>query len=314
MTTRKLGRGLDALLGNRDPGSVSALMTQQPPPQAPDGSLRDIPVDLIQPGEFQPRRDMKAQTLEELAQSIAEQGVMQPVVVRELGNGRFELIAGERRWRACQLSKRHSIPAIVKKAADRDAISMALIENIQREDLSPMELANALQRLQREFGMTQQQVAEAVGKSRESVANLLRLLGLEAEVRQLLEERRIEMGHARALLGAAGAEQARLAREVVGKGLNVRQTEELVRRQPADSGRDRKPGENRDPDLLRLEENLSQRLGARVAIRHTARGKGKLIINYNNPAELEGILAHINEEPAPQEFMKEKIRYRRTPG
>ncbi len=299
MTTRKLGRGLDALLGNRDPESVSALMTQQPLAQVPDGSLRDIPVDLIQPGEFQPRRDMRAQSLEELAQSIAEQGVMQPVVVRELGNGRFELIAGERRWRACQLSKRHSIPAIVKKASGRDAISMALIENIQREDLSPMEQASALQRLQREFDMTQQQVAEAVGKSRESVANLLRLLGLEAEVRQLLEERRIEMGHARALLGAAGAEQARLAREVVSKGLNVRQTEELVRRRVADTGGDKKPSQSKDPDLLRLEENLSQRLGARVAIQHSAKGKGKLIINYNNPAELEGILAHISQKAAP---------------
>ncbi len=294
MTTRKLGRGLDALLGNRDPESVSALMTRQLPSRAPDGSLRDIPVDLIQPGEFQPRRDMKAQSLEELAQSIAEQGVMQPVVVRELGNGRFELIAGERRWRACQLSKRHSIPAIVKKVADRDAISMALIENIQREDLSPMEQASALRRLQQEFDMTQQQVAEAVGKSRESVANLLRLFGLEAEVRQLLEEREIEMGHARALLGAAGAEQIRLAREVVSKALNVRQTEELVRRHLADTAGDKKPAPNKDPDLLRLEENLSQRLGARVAIQHSAKGKGKLIINYNNPAELEGILAHIN--------------------
>ena len=298
--SKKLGRGLEALLGNRDRDAVSALLDEQKQPaqqetqSAPEGGLREIPVDLIQPGQFQPRQDMSAQSLEELAQSIDRQGVMQPVVVRPLDSGRFELIAGERRWRACQLSRRPSIPAIVKPASNRDAISMALIENIQREDLGPIEQAVALQRLQEEFGLTQQETAEAVGKSRESVANMLRLLGLEAETRQLLEQGELEMGHAKVLLGVNGADQVKLAREVARKNLSVRQTEELLRRHQAGPGIGKQPAPDKDPDLLRLEETLSEKLGSRVAIQHTPKGKGKLIINYNNPEELNGILSHIS--------------------
>ena len=291
--SRKLGRGLEALLGNREPESVAALMEENPPGDGAAGTLREIPVDLIQPGEFQPRQDMSAQSLEELAQSISEQGVMQPVVVRALESGRFELIAGERRWRACQLSKIQSIPAMVRNASNRDAISMALIENIQREDLGPIEQAVALQRLQREFDLTQREVARSVGKSRESVANLLRLLGLETETRQLLEEGKLELGHAKALLGISGPDQVRLAAEIARKSLTVRQTEELVRRGLARSRNGGQAPESKDPDLLRLEENLSEKLGSRVAIQHSAKGRGKLVINYNSPAELEGILAHI---------------------
>jgi len=298
--SKKLGRGLEALLGNRDRDAVSALMEErkeeagQPEPAAPGEVLREIPVDLIQPGQFQPRQDMGAQSLEELAQSIDRQGVMQPVVVRPIDSGRFELIAGERRWRACQLSRRASIPAIVKPVSNRDAISMALIENIQREDLSPLEQALALRRLMEEFDLTQRETADAVGKSRESVANLLRLLGLEAETRQLLGEGKLELGHAKVLLGVEGPDQVKLAREVVRKNLTVRQTEELIRRHQAQTENPNPPASRKDPDLLRLEESLSEKLGSRVAIQHTAKGKGKLIINYNNPEELEGILSHIN--------------------
>ena len=297
--TRKLGRGLEALLGNRDRESVSALLEEQPGEPARERErereepLREIPVDLIQPGQFQPRQDMLAQSLEDLARSIDQQGVMQPVVVRPIADGRFELIAGERRWRACQLSRRTSIPAIVKRASNRDAISMALIENIQREDLSPLEQAIAMQRLQQEFDLTQQETADAVGKSRESVANLLRLLGLEPETRQLLEEGKLEMGHAKVLLGISGPDQFKLAQQVVRKQLTVRQTEELLRRHQSQAGNGEPPTPRKDPDLLRLEESLSEKLGSRVAIQHTTKGKGKLIINYNNPEEFEGILSHI---------------------
>ena len=290
--SRKLGKGLEALLGSRDRDSMSALLEDQPTGPAPDGEMREIPIDLIQPGKFQPRQDMRAQSLEELAQSIHRQGVMQPVVVRKIESGRYELIAGERRWRACQLSGLKSIPAIIKTASNRDAISMALIENIQREDLNPMEQAVGLRRLQDEFGLTQQEVANAVGKSRESVANLLRLHGLEPEVRAMLEQGELEMGHARALLAIAGPAQTKLAREVTRKSLSVRQTEDLVRRRLATNDT-RETTRERDPDLLRLEQSLEEKLGSKVAIQHTAKGKGKLVINYGSISELEGILSHI---------------------
>ena len=290
--SRKLGKGLEALLGSRERESVSALMRDAPAAPPQEGELREIPVDLIQPGKYQPRRDMRARALEELARSIHQQGVMQPVVVREIEQGRYELIAGERRWRACQLSGVKAIPALIKSASDRDVVSMSLIENIQREDLNPIEQAAALQRLRQEFGYTQQEVAQEVGKSRESVANLLRLLGLEPEVRAMLEAGELEMGHARALLGAPAPAQPNLARQVARKQLSVRQTEDLVRRHLAETDPTPTPRE-RDPDLLRLEESLSERLGSRVAIQHTAKGKGKLVINYNTAAELEGILSHI---------------------
>lgn len=290
--SRKLGKGLEALLGSRDKESMSALMEDGPVAPARKEELREIPIDLIRPGKFQPRQDMRARALEELAQSIHRQGVVQPVVVREIGQGSFELIAGERRWRACQLSGLKAIPALVKSASDRDVVSMSLIENIQREDLNPIEQAAALRRLQEEFGYTQQEVAKEVGKSRESVANLLRLLGLEPEVRAMLENGELEMGHARALLGVPGSDQGKLARQVIRKQLSVRQTEDLVRRHQAKT--DPIPGTGeQDPDLMRLEESLSEKLGSKVAIRHTAGGKGKLVINYNTIAELEGILSHI---------------------
>jgi ParB family chromosome partitioning protein len=258
-----------------------------------DGApLRELPVDLVQRGKYQPRRDIDPESLQELADSIRAQGVMQPIVVRPVSSSRFEIIAGERRWRATQLAGLDTIPAVVRDVSDEAAIAMALIENIQREDLNPIEEAVALQRLQQEFELTQQEVADAVGKSRSTVANLLRLMTLQEDVRRLVEHGDLEMGHARALLALEGAEQSRTARSVVSKGLSVRQTEALVRRVQAD--KQRPPTENRlDPDIRHLQDDLSRRLGTRVQIQHGARGKGRLVLAYNSLDELDGILSHI---------------------
>jgi len=260
-----------------------------------DGELRDVPIDLIQRGRYQPRRDMDPQALQELADSIRQQGVMQPVVIRPVGEGRYELVAGERRWRATQMAGLDTIPAIVRDVPDDAAIAMALIENIQRENLNPIEEAMALQRLQEEFGLTQQQVAEAVGKSRTTITNLLRLIGLSGEVKTMLEHGDLEMGHGRAMLTLPPEQQIQVARQVVGRGLSVRQTEALVRRlqEEAAQGKRKAAKPAVDPDIHRLQEELADRLGARVAINHGNRGRGKLVIEYNNLDELDGILNHI---------------------
>ncbi|MCL5043503.1 MAG: ParB/RepB/Spo0J family partition protein [Gammaproteobacteria bacterium] len=283
---RGLGRGLDALLGQS-----TTPQGQHDGEQPQDHLLKDLPVDLIQRGKYQPRRDMDPQALEELAESIKAQGVMQPIVVRPIGGGRYEIIAGERRWRATQQAGLDSIPAVIREVADEAAIAMALIENIQREDLNPIEEAMALHRLQQEFELTQQQVANAVGKSRVSITNLLRLMALPDEVKLLLERGDIEMGHARALLGLPLEEQTAAARQVVAKGLTVRQTEALVRQllKP----RQAQPNQRPDPNIEHLQSDLSERLGAEVKIQHGARGKGKLVISYSSLDELDGVLAHI---------------------
>lgn len=261
-------------------------------PRNGSADLKNIPVDLIQPGKYQPRTDMHETTLEELANSIRQQGVMQPIVLRPVASNRYEIIAGERRWRATQLAGLHTIPAIIKEVSDESAIAMSLIENIQRENLNPIEEAMALKRLQDEFELTQQEVAEAVGKSRATVTNLIRLIGLNADVRRMVEHGDLEMGHARALLSLPDQQQSEAARTVVGKGLSVRQTESLVRRLLAGTGGRRgKPVS--DPDIKNLEEDLSSRLGAKVLIQHTAKGRGKLILKYNSLDELDGILGHI---------------------
>jgi len=279
-----LGRGLDALLGGVTPA-------RDTPPSGQD-SLRHLAVDLIQRGKYQPRVDMHADTLQELADSIKAQGVVQPVVVRPIGAGRYELIAGERRWRAAQLAGLHEIPAVVRDVPDRAAIAMALIENIQREQLNPMEEANALQRLINEFELTHQQAAEAVGRSRAAVSNILRLLSLNDDVKALVEHGQLEMGHARALLSLEGAAQSRAAQHVADKGLSVRETEQLVRRLSAPAApKASKPA--LDPDVRRMQDELSERLGAQVQFQHGAKGKGKLVIQYNSLDELDGILAHI---------------------
>jgi ParB family chromosome partitioning protein len=288
---RGLGRGLDALLGTAvsaagtgDNHSTQAASTQV---------LRDIPVDLIQRGKYQPRRDMDPDALEELALSIKAQGVMQPIVLRPVSDTKFEIIAGERRWRATQLAGMDTIPSIVRDVADEAAVAMALIENIQREDLNPIEEAIALQQLQQEFELTQQQIADAVGKSRSTVTNLLRLMSLREDVRRLLEHGDLEAGHGKALLGLPDDEQAVAARLVVSKGMSVRQTEELVRKTLARPDKSTATPRVQNPDVRRLQDDLSQKLGARVQIQHTTKGKGKLVLSYNSLEELDGILGHI---------------------
>lgn len=290
---RGLGRGLDALLGAgaRPTPPVSADGEEQ----SVDGALRELPVDLIQRGKYQPRRDIEPESLQELADSIKAQGVMQPIVVRPISDNRYEIIAGERRWRATQLAGLHSIPTIVRDVPDEAAIAMALIENIQREDLNPIEEAAALQRLQQEFELTQQEVADAIGKSRSTVANLLRLMSLREDVRRMVEHGDLEMGHARALLALEGEHQSQAARSVVTRGLSVRQTEALVRKL-LEQGQNPEPHEPEpriDPNIRSLQDDLSQRLGTRVEIRHGAAGKGKLVLSYSSLDELDGILSHI---------------------
>ncbi|HJE69699.1 MULTISPECIES: ParB/RepB/Spo0J family partition protein [Pseudomonas] len=284
---RGLGRGLDALLGG-----ASVKVLQEQAAATPVSELQSLPVDIIQRGKYQPRRHMDPTALEELANSIRVQGLMQPIVVRAIGEGRYEIIAGERRWRASQQAGLDRIPALVRDVPDQVAIALALIENIQRQNLNPLEEAMALQRLQDEFELTQAQVAEAVGKSRSGVTNLLRLLALAEEAKDLLARGELEMGHARALLGLPKARQAEGARHVVARGLTVRQTEALVRQWLSGA----EPVEKApavDPDISRLEQRLAERLGANVQIRHGEKGKGQLVIRYTSLDELQGVLAHI---------------------
>jgi ParB family chromosome partitioning protein len=296
---RGLGRGLDALLGGMaDDFSTPVAPGEAPRPEAAqpgDGELRTLPVDVLQRGRYQPRIDMDPGALEELAESIRAQGVVQPIVVRELDGqpGRYEIVAGERRWRASQMAGLHEIPAVVRKIPDNVALAIALIENIQREQLNPMEEAHALQRLIDEFELTHQEAADAVGRSRVAVSNLLRLLALNEDVKRLLENGDIEMGHARALLGLTGARQTEAARLVVNRGLSVRETEHLVRQMLEVPKVGQAPAPASDPNIRRLQDDLSERLGAKVNLQHSAKGKGKLVISYNTLDELDGILEHI---------------------
>lgn len=297
---RGLGRGLDALLNaSNNAQSAGGAASQgdassQHPAQASeqDGVQKELPVDLIQRGKYQPRRDMEPESLQELADSIKAQGVMQPIVVRPISDRKYEIIAGERRWRATQLAGLDSIPVVVRDVSDEAAIAMALIENIQREDLNPIEEAASLQRLQQEFELTQEEVAQAVGKSRSTVTNLMRLMTLQDDVRRLVEHGDLEMGHARALLGLSGGAQSHAARTVVGKGLTVRQTEALVRslQSPKPQTTTQK---SVDPNIRQLQDDLAARLGASVKIQQGAKGKGKLVLSYNSLDELDGILSHI---------------------
>ena len=257
-----------------------------------DGALCKLPVDMIQRGQYQPRVDMHQESLQDLADSISAQGVVQPIVVRAIAAGRYEIIAGERRWRASQLAGLHEIPAMVREVDDRAAIAISLIENIQREDLNPLEESRALDRLIKEFELTHEQAAEAVGRSRAAVSNLLRLLDLEDSVKELVEQGELEMGHARALLALSGKKQLEAARQVINRGLTVRATEGLVKslQRPAPA----KPAKaSKDSNIQRLETDLSDTLGARVAVRQGRGGKGKLEISYNSLDELDGILEHI---------------------
>ena len=284
---RGLNRGLEALL--QGAGSFDVDLTQNES-KAKDG-LQELPLEWIQRGVYQPRRDINPEALEELASSIRVHGIMQPIVVRTVGIDRYEIIAGERRWRAAQLAELDSIPALIKEVPDESAIAMALIENIQREDLNAIEEAFALQRLQQEFELTQQQVANAVGKSRSAIANLLRLLQLSEPVRLMLERGDLEMGHARSLLALDEETQLHLAREVVAKGLSVRQTEELVRKSQSTTKVVTKKVPN--AEINNLQDRLSGTIGAAVSIKQSAKGKGKLTISYATLDQLDNIIARL---------------------
>jgi ParB family chromosome partitioning protein len=299
-----LGRGLDVLLGQNLSRTAPATGTNGPAaaPVPVGEELARLPLDLLQRGKYQPRIDMRPETLQELADSIKAQGVVQPIVVRPIDSPpaggqsqRYEIIAGERRWRAAQMAGLTEIPAVIRHIPDEAAIAVALIENIQRENLNPLEEARALERLINEFALTHQQAAEAVGRSRTGVTNLLRLLELAPEVADRVEKREIEMGHARALLALSNRKhQVEIAVLIVKKGLSVRDTEALVRRMqqsPASRVGEASPG---DPNVNRLEQELAEKLGAKVAIQHSVGGKGKLVVSYNSLDELDGILAHIH--------------------
>lgn len=304
---RALGRGLDALIG------AGSRHRSLPPEESLDGAdgealvaidaaddlapkdqerLERLPLGQLSRGKYQPRRDIQPEALEELADSIRAQGVMQPIVVRPIDEDRYEIIAGERRWRAAQLAELDVIPAVIREVSDQVALALAVIENIQRENLNPVEEAMALKRLQDEFELTQQQVADAVGKSRAQVANLMRLLSLDPEVQTLLERGDLDMGHARALLALSGAAQRAAGHEVVDKDLTVRATEALVK-QRLEGAPAKAEGEPRSTDVVRLETQLGELLGAPVKIQHGRSGKGRLTIRYTSLDELDGILGHI---------------------
>lgn len=273
---RGLGRGLNALIG--DVSSVSR-----------DSSEQTLSVELLQRGKYQPRKEIDAERLQELADSISAQGIIQPVVVRPLDGKKYEIIAGERRWRAAQLAGLHNIPVVIRDISDQVAMALGLIENIQREDLNPLEEADALYRLLNEFKMTHQQVADAVGKSRTTVTNLLRLMDLQAEVKHYLEKGSIDMGHARALLGLSGRQQIEAAEKIVGREMTVRAAEKLVKDLQSSMAPKTKPTKP-DPDIEALQSRIGEKLGARVSIQHKANGKGRLVINYTTLDELEGVL------------------------
>lgn len=297
MATKRpsLGRGLGALLGQpvaTEGANVTAIRH--------DEELLKIPVDLLQRGKYQPRIDMRQESLQELADSIKAQGLVQPIVVRPLNEAsagqprRYEIIAGERRWRAAQLAGLHEIPALVRRVPDEAAVAMALIENIQRENLNPLEEARALDRLITEFEMTHATAAEAVGRSRAAVSNLLRLLELADEVKTLVEHRELEMGHARALLGLElKRQQAEVGAIVAKKKLSVRETEALVRRMQTGPQSLKEEAPRQDPNITKLESDLAEKLGAKVQVQHSTSGKGKLVISYHSLDELDGILEHI---------------------
>ncbi len=297
-----LGRGLDALLSKKNPSSSAtvsdpAVVSKQAAPA--DGrfnalkqsdTMRDIPVEFLQKGKYQPRRDISEAGLDELADSIKQQGVIQPVVVRAISTDRYEIIAGERRWRAAQRAGLSDIPCVIRNVPDEAAIAMSLVENIQREDLNAIEEAFALQRLMQEFALTHQQTADAVGKSRTTVTNLLRLLNLTEATRLLVERGDLEMGHARALLALTGQDQQQTARTIVAKGLTVRETENLIRK-TLNPSKIKPP--QKDTNTKHLQNKISEHLGSPVLLKHKPRGKGELVIKYSSLDQLDGILKRI---------------------
>jgi len=289
MTAKKrgLGKGLDALLGI---GSDVSLVSS-----SESSALKMLAIDLIKRGQHQPRQDFDQDALNTLADSIQTQGVVQPILVRPVADGNsYEIVAGERRWRAAQIAGLHDIPVIIKDVTDHEAMCLALIENIQRQDLNPLEEAGALERLINEFEMTHDAVAEAVGRSRPTVTNLLRLLELDSNVKKMLKGRKLDMGHARALLPLTLAQQSEVASKIVKQGLSVRATENLVKQYLTGYKKNNSKNSLKDSNISRLENDLSQRLAAKVSIAHQSTGRGKLQINYNSLAELEGILKRLD--------------------
>lgn len=307
---RGLGKGLDALLmGSSIPKTSKISLTPEtrvlqsthsaapsvaPPSLHTTAAILELPINTLMPGQYQPRRTLQPSDLEALTDSIRSQGIIQPIVVRALKEGKYEIIAGERRWRAAQLAGLETVPVLVKNVKDEAAMVMALIENIQRADLSPLEEAMAYERLAKEFGLTHIQVAEAVGKPRTTITNFLRLLTLTDEVKALLEKGEIEVGHAKALLGLRGHLQSKFAQIVAQKGLSVRETERLVNSELENTSGDVfSKKRSVDPNVHHLQQNLSEKLGAKVEILHGQQGKGKIAIHYNSLDELDGILEHI---------------------
>ena len=271
-----LGTGLDSLLGDR--------------PKPEGVSVTQIPLDDLTPGQYQPRTKMHKSTLEELSQSIKEQGILQPLVVRRLASGRFEIVVGERRWRAAQLAGVNSVPAIIRDWNNEETAKIALIENLQREDLNALDQAKGLFRLQREFNLSQEELGASVGKSRSTITNLLRLLSLSTEVQELLQEGKIEMGHARALLTLSENDQVNCAKRVVSESLSVRECEAFVRGLSDTKKKSVKPKIQPDPNIVSLEKKLSETLGSHVEIKHGKKGAGKVIVSYKNLDVLEGVL------------------------
>ena len=279
---RGLGRGLNALLGD----AVSAE-----PVKNKKQTVQTLPIEFLQRGKFQPRKDIKPEALQELSDSIKAQGVIQPIIVREIARDKYEIVAGERRWRAAQLASLQEIPVVIRDINDRTAMAVALIENIQREDLNVLEESEGLKRLIEEFEMTHQQIADAIGKSRATISNLLRLLDLQSEVKSLLSQGLIEMGHARALLSLDPKQQIDIAHKIVEQNLSVRAVEKVIK---ALSDEKKPTQKKQDSDTLRLEEELTQKTGSKVTISHQNNGKGKLTFNYVSLEELEGIIQRIN--------------------
>ncbi len=290
MKKRGLGRGLEMLLSQKSAEAVTDNQTI-----IDKSAVKELAIDKLIPGQYQPRRFFDESALEALASSIKSQGIIQPIVVRSMkGDSRFEILAGERRWRAAQLAGLERVPVIFKEMSDQEALAVALIENIQREDLNPVETAIALKRLIEEFSLTHQEVGEVIGRSRSSITNILRLLDLDIEVQRLLSEGGLDMGHARALLSLPEQKQLVIAQQVVEQALTVRETERLVKRLLEESGKEiKRSGKEKDADLLSLERNLSEILGVTTEIKARKKGNGEVVIRYNSLDELDGILLKI---------------------
>ncbi len=294
MNKRGLGKGLDALLATSAVASVKQQQAEQAQTLSADGTLKELALSQLTPGRYQPRKDMSDEALAELAESIRAQGVIQPIVVRETAPQQYEIIAGERRWRASRQAGLQKVPCIIKAIDDKATIAVALIENIQREDLNAIEEAQALERLQSEFSLTHQQIAEAVGKSRAAVSNLLRLNQLEAPVKRLVEQKQLEMGHARALLALSSAQQLEAAQMVVAKSLTVRETERLVKQMQNPAPEAQTSPVN--PQVELAENRLSEHFGTQVAINQRKNGKGSIVISFDQTDKLKQILAMFGQE------------------